>query len=85
MAMLITNTGKRVFVPAEAAKVVWQILNGERQPANKKQAEYCKQVKRVYLSKATAPESYLQKNRHLFSDITPYSKQMVQSRLPYKD
>jgi hypothetical protein len=85
MAVILTTTGKHVFVPADRAKRYWSILNGELSARDVREQKLVSRIKRVYLSRLNAPERYLEENRHLISDFTPYRKQVVESRLPYKD
>lgn len=86
MAMLITNTGKRVFLSANRATYYWLLLNGETEPRNDKEKQLMKTISRVYLSRQNAPESYLRQHRHLFYEPEKVvEKQKVAIRLPYKD
>jgi hypothetical protein len=87
MAMLITKTNKAQFIPAKTAIIIWQIMNGERQPANDRQQRFCESVKRVYIPQELAPKSYVDHYRHLFRDDRPVivGKKKFVARLPYKD
>lgn len=38
---------------------VWRVLNGEVKPENDKQDAFCSRVKRLYLNRENAPQSYL--------------------------
>lgn len=48
-------------LPADKANAVWLVLNGEVEPLNELQEQFCLGVKRIYLNRSTAPDSYLQK------------------------
>ncbi len=61
MALVIFNDGSKVMLKPEQALAVWEILIGEREPENDKQESFCCRVKRIYLNRHTAPESYLRK------------------------
>ncbi|TXH08895.1 MAG: hypothetical protein E6R04_09815 [Spirochaetes bacterium] len=47
MATLVFNTGKRVEIEHTKAAVILQVLNGEREPEDEKQAEFVTQIKDV--------------------------------------
>ncbi len=42
----------------DKAIAIWLVLNGETEPANERQADYCLNIQRLYLDYDTAPESY---------------------------
>jgi hypothetical protein len=82
MAMLITTDNKPVFVPAVTANQLWLVKTGERR-GTKEIMKKVSQVKRWYLNRMTAPQSYL-------DTYPPYGdyeqKALAESvRLPYAD
>jgi hypothetical protein len=43
----------------EQALAVWHVLNGDAEPENRAQSDFCDKVKRLYLNRENAPQSYL--------------------------
>lgn len=59
MAFCVFIDGKTATLKPEQALAVWQVLNCEKEPENEKQEAFCCRVKRLYLNRENAPESYL--------------------------
>ncbi len=89
MAIILLTNGKRHIVSAEQGVAIWRILNDERQPRNQTEADFCLKIDRLFLSRQSAPASYLEK----FGDVldewtTPVhkpKKQIDYKVLQYKD
>lgn len=59
MAFVIFVDGKKATLKPEQALAVWYVLNGEAEPENEKQCAFCRKIKRLYLNRENAPQSYL--------------------------
>lgn len=61
MAFCVFIDGKTATLKPEQALAVWYVLNGDKEPENDKQEAFCNRVRRLYLNRENAPESYLRK------------------------
>lgn len=59
MALCVLQSGKAMTLKPEQALVVWDVLQGRREPGNEKLNNLCSQVKRLYLNRHSAPQDYL--------------------------
>lgn len=86
MAFIQLQDGRARFVSPEQGAIIWRVLNQEIKGTAKQRA-FCKMVRRVYLNRENAPESWKQAYPSLKERFaTARHKQMVTNvRLPYKD
>lgn len=83
MALLITVDNKAIFVPGETAALLWLIYTGERKGTAKTRA-HVKKIRKWYLNRATAPQSYRDANP--LPLLKKRRQQLAsQPRLPYSD
>jgi hypothetical protein len=81
MALLITNKNRPIFLPAEKAKLLWLVKTGEL-TGSPEILKLVYHIRKWYLSKDSAPESYLKHN----PSIDEQKKQLVlQTWKPYAD
>lgn len=61
MAFIVLIDGTTRTLPADKALAVWKVYNKEEQ-GTVEQRLFCARIKRIYLNKLNAPESYLKRN-----------------------
>ncbi len=66
MAVVVLNGNRKEQVKHEIGLAIWAILNGEAEPDDEKQLNYCNQVVDVYLDWRNAPDSYI---KHCFEAV----------------
>lgn len=73
MALITLKNDHARIVTPEQGIAIWRIMRGELK-GTKKQMDFIRNVRKVYLNKATAPREYLEE-----------IKAIPVTRLPYKD
>lgn len=60
MAIVKLNNNQTVTLSREKAEDIWAVLNGDIE-GTKEQQEFCSKIKKIYLNRHHAPQSYLDK------------------------
>lgn len=63
MAVVVFLDGHRQIVNGEQGVAIWRVLNGEVEPTEQ-QADYCREIRDLYLNLREAPQSYFDKYPH---------------------
>lgn len=58
MAIIKFINGSTKILAKDKALEIWKVLNGEAEPT-KEQEKFCATVRRIYLNRHKAPQSYL--------------------------
>lgn len=85
MALLVTTDDRPIFVDAKTAIALWLVKTGEKQ-AKPEVHDKVSRIKKWYLNRDTAPESYKVQNPVLVHKKVRGTQNTVsQGRLPYVD
>lgn len=79
MAFIVFKDGNSMTVSPKVGEKIWRVKDGLEKPRDLNQARFVARIRRIYLNKYAAPQTYLDKWR--VDHETPQQR----LQLPYKD
>lgn len=65
MAYIIFNDRTTGNVNAVKGRHIWEVLNGQTEPDDDAEAEYCARVHKIYLNWRNAPDDYIEQRKDI--------------------
>lgn len=68
MAIVKLTNNQTLTISREKSHELWKILNGEKE-GTEEQQKFCANVKKIYLNRHFAPDTYLQAHKAILSKM----------------